>query len=43
MINYLDLVYAENEIELLGPIKHGAVCYQNETGQQHDQQYRLSL
>ena len=29
MIDYTDAIYAQNEIELLGPIWSSVVCYEN--------------
>ena len=32
MIDCIGVVYAKTETELSGPIKSGAVCYQNQIG-----------
>ena len=39
MTDCISVVYGETEIEWLGLIKPGAICYQNQSGQQHDQLY----
>ena len=43
MIDCIGVVYAKTKTELLGPIKPGIVCYENETWYQHDQSYRYGL
>ena len=40
LTNHTSTVYDENETELLRPIELGAVCDENQTGQQHDWLYK---
>ena len=32
----IDVVYAETETELSGPIESGTICYEKQVGQRHD-------
>ena len=43
MTDFTGAVYAKNETELLGPIKHGAIYDKNQTRQQHKPSYRCGL
>ena len=43
MIDYTDAIYAQNEIELLGPIWSGAVYDENQIRLRCDQSYRCGL
>lgn len=33
MTDYIGVVYGKTEIQLLGPIKLGVLCYQNQIGE----------
>lgn len=39
----IGVVYTENKTRLLWPIRLGAICDENHTGQRHDWSYRSSL
>ena len=43
MTNRINVVYIENETDMLWSIELGAVCDENQTGQRYDQSYRFGL
>ena len=43
MTDCIGVVYAKTQTQLSGPIKPGAVCYENKTEQWHDRLYSCNL